>query len=120
MYLQSIHLTRQQSRLTKVKPQQSEWLTTDLFSAERGSPIEPCRVGSTELNVYPYIIPVTTAICTRQLLCARVVYNIGSVVVAPFITRAYRLAIRGMDLFVIVLLSSLVNSECVLTFSYFF
>ena len=41
-----------------VKPQQSEWLNTELFSAECGSTLKPCRVGSAELNVYPYIIPV--------------------------------------------------------------
>ena len=46
MYLQSIHLTKLVSRLI-----------TELFSAECGSTLKPCRVGSAELNVYPYIIP---------------------------------------------------------------
>ena len=56
MYLQSIHLTRLVSRLTRVKPQQSEWLFTELFSAECGSSLKPCRVGSAELNVPPVIL----------------------------------------------------------------
>ena len=45
------------SRLTRVKPQQSEWLFTELFSAECGSSLNISRVASAELNVYPYIIP---------------------------------------------------------------
>ena len=53
MYLQSIHLNRLVSRLITVKPQQSDWSITELFSAS----LKPCRVGSAELNVYPYIIP---------------------------------------------------------------
>ena len=57
MYLQSILLTRLLSRLITVKSLQSEWLTTELFSAECGSPIKPCRVATAKLNVYPYIIP---------------------------------------------------------------
>ena len=57
VYLQSIHLTRLVSRLTRVKPQQSEWLTTELFSAECGSPLNSSRVETAKLNVYPYIIP---------------------------------------------------------------
>ena len=62
MYLQSIHLTRLVSRLTRVKPQQSEWLFTELFSAECGSSLNSSRVASAELNVYPYIIPGWTAL----------------------------------------------------------
>ena len=50
--------SHQKSRLTRVKPQQSEWLTTELFSAECGSPIKPCRVASANLILYPTIIPV--------------------------------------------------------------
>ena len=57
VYLQSIHLTRLVSRLITVKPQQSEWPITDLFSAECGASLNSSRVGSAELNVYPYIIP---------------------------------------------------------------
>ena len=57
VYLQSIHLNRLVSRLTRVKPKQSEWLFTELFSAECGSSLNSSRVASAELNVYPYIIP---------------------------------------------------------------
>ena len=79
-----------------------------------------CTVRNAGNNFHQYVVTLrhTMPICTRQLLCARVVYNIGSVVVA---TRRVGLAIRGVDLFVTVLFSSLlVNSECVQTFSYFF
>ena len=58
MYLQSILLTRLLSRLITVKSLQSEWLTTELFSAECGSPIKPCRVSSANLILYPIIISV--------------------------------------------------------------
>ena len=61
MYLQSIYLTRLVSRLITVKPQQSEWRITELFSAECGASLKPCRVASAELNVYPYIIPALYA-----------------------------------------------------------
>ena len=57
MYLQSIHLTRLLSRLITVKPQQSEWLNTELFSAECGSTLKTCRVASANLVLYPTIIP---------------------------------------------------------------
>ena len=57
MYLQSIHLTRLVSRLNRVKPQQSEWLTTELFSEECGSPQKPCGVATANLILYPTIIP---------------------------------------------------------------
>ena len=57
VYLQSIHLTRLLSRLITVKSLQSEWRTTELFSAECGAPLNSSRVASAELNVYPYIIP---------------------------------------------------------------
>ena len=57
MYLQSIHLTRLVSRLITVKPQQSEWLNTELFSAECGSTLKPCRVATANLVLYPTIIP---------------------------------------------------------------
>ena len=63
MYLQSIHLTRLVSRLITVKPQQSEWRITELFSAECDASLKPCRVASAELNVYPYII--LTGVVTR-------------------------------------------------------
>ena len=61
MYLQSIHLTRLLSRLITVKSLQSEWRFTELFSAECGASLKPCRVASAELNVYPYIIPALEA-----------------------------------------------------------
>ena len=66
MYLQSIHLTRLLSRLITVKSLQSQWLNTELFSAECGSTLKPCRVASAELNVYPYIIPEPTTIQPTQ------------------------------------------------------
>ena len=56
MYLLSIHLTRLGSRLTRVKPQQSEWLNTELFSAECGSTLNSSRVATAKLNVPPYIL----------------------------------------------------------------
>ena len=57
MYLQSINLTGLLSRLITVKPLQSEWLNTELFSAECGSTLKPCRVASANLVLYPTIIP---------------------------------------------------------------
>ena len=57
MYLQSIHLTRLLSRLITVKPQQSEWRTTELFSAECGAPLNSSRVATANLVLYPTIIP---------------------------------------------------------------
>ena len=56
VYLQSIHLTRLVSRLNRVKPQQSEWLNTELFSAECGSTLNSSRVATAKLNVPPYIL----------------------------------------------------------------
>ena len=61
MYLQSIHLTRLLSRLITVKPQQSEWLNTKLFSAECGSTLHSSRVATTNLILYPTIIPGVSA-----------------------------------------------------------
>ena len=57
MYLQSIHLTRLLSRLITVKSLQSEWLNTELFSAECGSTLNSSRVASANLVLYPTIIP---------------------------------------------------------------
>ena len=57
MYLQSVHLTRLLSRLMTVKSLQSEWLNTELFSAECGSTLKPCRVATANLILYPTIIP---------------------------------------------------------------
>ena len=61
MYLQSVHLTRLLSRLMTVKSLQSEWLNTELFSAECGSTLKPCRVASANLVLYPTIIPALEA-----------------------------------------------------------
>ena len=57
VYLQSIHLTRLVSRLITVKYLQSEWCTTELFSAECGAPLNSSRVASANLVLYPTIIP---------------------------------------------------------------
>ena len=60
VYLQSIHtihLTRLVSRLNRVKPQQSEWIFTELFSAECGSSLNSSRVATAKPNVPPYILP---------------------------------------------------------------
>ena len=56
VYLQSIHLTRLVSRLNRVKPQQSEWLNTELFSAECGSTLNSSRVATASTNVPPVIL----------------------------------------------------------------
>ena len=61
MYLQSIHLTRLLSRLITVKSLQSEWRTTELFSAECGAPQNSSRVASANLILYPTIIPGISA-----------------------------------------------------------
>ena len=60
VYLQSVHLTRLLSRLMTVKSLQSEWLNTELFSAECGSTLKPCRVATANLVLYPTIIPVSS------------------------------------------------------------
>ena len=45
-------------QLNIIVPQQSEWLNTELFSAECGASLDSSRVATAKLNVYPYIIPV--------------------------------------------------------------
>ena len=68
MYLQSIHLTRLLSRLITVKSMQSEWRTTELFSAECGAPLNSSRVASANLVLYPTIIPVRKLQSTKIAL----------------------------------------------------
>ena len=68
MYLQSIHLTRLLTRLITLKSLQSEWRITEFFSAECGASLKPCRVGTAELHVYPYIIPGPTTIAPTIFL----------------------------------------------------
>ena len=67
VYLQSIHLTRLVSRLNRVKPQQSEWLNTELFSAECGSTLNSSRVATANLVLYPTIIPGQNMLVATKL-----------------------------------------------------
>ena len=68
MYLQSVHLTRLLSRLMTVKSLQSEWLNTELFSAECGSTLNSSRVASANLVLYPTIIPAMASMALQTTI----------------------------------------------------